>query len=131
MISMNSILLHRRQAGEGKIGCIFWTVLLVFFLYVSWQVVPIKMKSIDLEQFMVRQAERASLQMRDTEKRLKSNIMAQADELDLPLDKDDLEVTRSGARIRIKASYTVPINLVVTTWEWKIEHQVDRNVMRI
>ena len=89
------------------------------------------MKAIDLEQFMVRQAERASLQMRDTEKRLKSNIMAQADELDLPLDKDNLEVTRSGARIRIRASYTVPINLVVTTWEWKIEHRVDRNVMRI
>lgn len=120
-----------RQTGESRIGCIFWLLVLAAVAYVSWQMVPVKMKSIDLEQFMGRVAERASLQQRDTEKALRVAIMQQADELNLPLEEENLVVERTGARITIEASYTVAIDLVVTTWDWEIEHKVVRSVMRI
>ena len=120
-----------RQAGEGKIGCIFWLILLLAVGYVSWQMVPVKMKSVDLEQFMVRAAERASLQQRNTEKALRTAIMNEADELNLPLENDNLKIQRSGARITVEASYTVPINFIVTTWDWEIKHKVVRSIMRV
>lgn len=121
----------RRQIGEGRIGCIFWALLLGAVAYVGWQMVPVKMKSVDLEQFMVRTAERASLQQRNTERALRAAIMNEADELNLPLEDDNLFIQRTGARITIEASYTVPINLIVTTWDWEIEHKVTRSIMRI
>lgn len=121
----------RRQRGEGRIGCIFWTVLVVGFAYIAWQMVPVKAKSVDLEQFMARAAERSSLQARDTEKALRAAIMKEADELNLPLEDEKLFIKRTGARITIEASYTVPINLVVTTWNWEINHKVVRSIMRI
>ena len=128
---MIDLLHHRPQRGEGKIGCIFWTLALVFFGYVAWQGVPVKMKTIDLEQFVVRQAESASLQGHNTVRQLTANILRQAEELDLPLEKDNLEVTRNGSRIRVKAHYTVPINLFVTTYDWVIRIEVERRMMRI
>lgn len=122
---------HRRQVGESKIGCIFWTVLAILFAYVSWQMVPVKMKSVDLEQFMVRTAERSSLSARHSEKRIREAIMNEADELKLPLKSEDLLITRTGARVRIEAHYTVQINFFVTTWDWKLSHKVERSIMRI
>lgn len=121
----------RRQAGEGRIGCVFWTVAVVFFAYVAWQMVPVKMKSVDLEQFMVRSAERASIQARNTEKALRAAILQEAESLDLPLQEENLTVVRTGSRVKIHASYTVPIHLVVTTWDWTITHSVERNILRI
>ena len=121
----------RRQVGESKIGCIFWLLLLGFGAYVAWQMVPVQMKSVDLDQFMVRAAERASLQSLHNEKAIRDAIMTQADELKLPLQKEDLFVKRTGARITIKATYEVPINLVVTTWNWKLSHSVERAIMRV
>ena len=120
----------RPQRGEGKIGCIFWTALLIFFAYVAWQVVPVKMRSIDFDQFLVRQAEAASVQSR-AERRLKANVMAYADELRLPLAEDDLVVKRTGARIRVTATYTVQIKLFVTTYDWVITHDIERRMMRV
>ncbi len=57
--------------------------------------------------------------------------MDEADQLNLPLKEEDLFVTRTGARITIEASYTVPINLIVTTWDWKLTHKVQRSIMRV
>ena len=124
--------IHRlRQIGESKIGCIFWLVVLGYFAFVSWQMVPVKMKSVDLDQFIVRTAERASLQQRNTERAVHAAIMKEADELNLPLTKENLSVKRTGARITVEATYTVPINLVVKTWDWEITHKIQRSIIRV
>lgn len=120
-----------RQFGESRIGCIFWLLVLLGVGYVSWQMVPVKMKSVDFEQTMVRLAERASLQHRNTEKRLHTALMAEADELKLPLEAENLRIKRTGARVTIEASYVVPINLIVTTWDWELKHKIERSIMRI
>ena len=130
-MSQTRSIQHLRQIGESKIGCIFWLVVLGYVAFVSWQMVPVKMKSVDLDQFIVRTAERASLEQRNTEKTLRTAIMKEADELNLPLKADDLSVKRTGARITVEASYTVPINLVVKTWDWEITHKVQRSIIRV
>ena len=121
----------RRQVGESRIGCIFWLIVVFFAGYVCWQMVPIQMKSVDMNQFIVRAVERSSIQARNNDKALRKAIMDQADELKLPLKNEDLFIKRTGARINVRATYTVPINLIVTTWNWELKHDVERAVMRI
>jgi hypothetical protein len=112
--------------GEGKIGCILWLLLLVIGVMIAWVLVPIKMKSVELYDFMEDQAAVATYS-RDAEA-MKKRILAKAFELDIPLDKDHVEVTRIGDRIRMRASYTIPAEFPGYTYYWKFEHEIDRNL---
>lgn len=112
--------------GEGRIGCIFWLLVLIVGALIAWEVVPIKMKSVEFHDFIEDQAAVATYS-RDAEA-MKKRILAKASELDIPLDKDKLEVTRIGDRIRIKASYTIPAEFPGYTHYWKFEHEIDRNL---
>ena len=58
----------------------------------------------------------------------KKQILQRAKELDIPLDKDDVEVQRVGDRIRMEASYTVPLEFPGYTYEWHFDHEVDRPI---
>lgn len=114
------------QTGEGKIGCIFWLLALIIGVVIAWEVIPIKMRSVQLHDFMEDQAAVATY-ARDTEA-MKKRILAKARELDIPLDKDHLEVTRIGDRVRMKATYTIPAEFPGYTYNWKFEHEIDRNL---
>ena len=116
----------RGQAGEGRIGCIFWLLVLALGAMVAWEMVPIKMKSAELYDFMEDQAGVATYS-RDVEA-IKKRILAKAYELDIPLDKDHLLVSREGDRIRMRASYTIPAEFPGYTYNWKFEHAIDRNL---
>lgn len=114
------------QTGEGKIGCIFWLLVLIVGAVVAWEVIPIKMRSVQLHDYMEDQAAVATYN-RDAEA-MKKRILAKARELDIPLDKDKLEVTRVGDRIRMKATYTIPAEFPGYTYNWTFEHEIDRNL---
>jgi len=57
---------------------------------------------------------------------MEKDILNKAKELDLPLDKEHVKVERIGDRIRMKATYDVPIDFGVKTWMWHFDHEVDR-----
>lgn len=116
----------RGQAGEGRIGCIFWLLVLVVGVVIAWEMVPIKMRSAQLYDFMEDQAAIATYS-RDSEA-IKKRILAKASELDIPLDKDHLEVTRQGDRIRMRATYTIPAEFPGYTYNWNFRHEIDRNL---
>jgi len=114
------------QTGEGRIGCIFWLLVLIVGAVVAWEVIPIKMRSVQLHDFMEDQAAIATYN-RDAEA-TKKRILAKALELNIPLHKDHVEVTRIGDRIRMKATYTIPAEFPGYTYHWKFEHEIDRNL---
>ena len=60
---------------------------------------------------------------------IQANVLREIKELGLPVDKKAIHVQRVGGRIRINYSYSVPINLVVTTYDWLFEIKVDRPVI--
>ena len=113
------------QRGEGKAGCIFWLAVLVAFVFVSYQAIPVKVNSADLEEFITRQAESAGSA---SAQQIRESILARARDLDLPLSPDKLEVVKGGGRIVISCEYEAPISLAVYTYIWKFEHRIDRPV---
>ena len=116
--------LHPRR-GEGKLGCVIWLLLLLVFVMIAVKVIPIKMASAELYDFMEEQAMFAG---RRKPIDLKKAILHRAKELDLPLTEKDIKVERHGGRIRMRASYVVEVDFPGYTYNWHFEHYVDRPV---
>lgn len=112
------------QRGEGRIGCIFWALVLIIGVVAAWEIVPIKMRSMEFYDFMQDQASTATYD-RNTDA-IKKRILARAAALDIPLDKDDLLVERHGDNIRMRATYTIPAEFPGYTYYWTFEHEIDR-----
>ena len=116
--------LHFRH-GQGKIGCIIWLLVLLAAVGVAAKLIPVKIRSAELYDFMEEQAMFAA---RTKPEEIKKRILHRATELDLPLTKENLVVERRAGRVRMRATYTVLIELPGYTFEWPFEHILDRPV---
>ncbi len=94
--------------------------------YVALQFIPAQMQAAELKDYMTGQAEHSA---EAPLARIRANVLARVEHMGLPLDKKGLEVQRIGGRIRITYTYSVPINLVVTSVDWSFEVKVDRPVI--
>jgi hypothetical protein len=111
--------------GDSKLGCILWVALLLAFVGASWKIIPVKLRSSELYDFMEEQAMFAGRSKAET---IKKRIVTRAEELDLPVKIKDIVVKRTGGRIRMKCTYVVPIEFPGYTYQWHFEHVVDRPV---
>jgi len=111
--------------GQGKIGCILWLLALAAVIGIAAKLIPIKIASAELSDFMEEQAMFAG---RKGPEELKNRILSRAAQLDIPLKKKNLEVKRLGGRIRMRATYTIPVEFPGYTYYWDFEHIIDRPV---
>ncbi len=119
----------RRQAGEGIVGCVVWLVILGIAGLILIKMLPVKVQSSELKDFMVEQAKFAG--RRTTAPGVKKAILRKTAELGLPVTKKDVTVTMAGGHITMECRYTVPIDLVLYTYQWEFNHQVRRPVFII
>ena len=114
------------QRGEGRVGCIFWTAVLVIAVFLSWKLIPVKVNNAEMVDYMTEVAQFQSAQKPPEE--LKKLIIARAGELGIPLTKENVTVIRNGDRIRMTMDYTVPVDLLVFTYNWHFHHELDRPI---
>jgi hypothetical protein len=116
--------MRRRNAerGEGNLGCILWAIVLGLAILVAWKIIPVKIASAQLYDFMKEQAKFAANEAPD---QIANKILWRAQELRLPLDKDHISVKRIGDSIKMEAIYTVPVEFPGKTYEMHFDHQVD------
>jgi hypothetical protein len=116
--------MRRRYAerGEGNLGCIIWAIVLGLAILVAWKVIPVKIASAQLYDFMKEQAKFAGSATPD---QIANKILWRAQELRLPLDKEHIMVKRIGDTIKMEATYTVPIDFPGKTYEMQFDHQID------
>ena len=114
------------ERGEGNFGCILWALVVIVVVYIGWMMVPVKIASAQLEDFMTEQAKWAE---RRSPERIEKAILAKARELELPLDPKKLKVERRGDHIYMKTEYVVPVEFIGGyVYEWHFEHDVDRPI---
>lgn len=111
------------QRGEARLGCILWTLALVVALLIAWKMIPVKLKSVELYDYMIEQAKFGASASPEA---IKKGILREARRLDLPLSEKKVKVQRIGDRIRMKVSYTVPVEFPGYTYQWEFNHEVDR-----
>ncbi|HSN68839.1 MAG TPA: hypothetical protein VLV48_06320 [Thermoanaerobaculia bacterium] len=116
---------HRMQRGEGQLGCIFGLIVLIAAGYIAFKMVPVKVRAADLRQEIVDVARSAGVYK---EGQIRQKIMAKAEELELPLEPDDLQVVRKSDRVYIEATYVVPVEFPGYTYQWRFRHIADNPV---
>jgi hypothetical protein len=113
------------QAGDGKIGCFLWLVVLALVVLIAWKMVPVKLASAELYDFMVEQAKFGASAGAEN---IKKRVLLRAKELELPVTDKTLTVERLGDRIRMRCSYVVPVEFPGYTYQWQFDHEVDRPI---
>lgn len=118
--------LVRSERGEGNFGCILWALVVIVVAYVAWTMVPVKIASAQLADFMKDQAQWAQ---RRSPEAIQKAIVAKGRDLKLPLDAKQVRVERRGDHIYMSAEYVVPVRFVGGyTYQWRFRHDIDRPI---
>lgn len=111
--------------GDSKVGCAIWMILLAIFVLVCYKMVPVKIASSTLQDFMNEEAKFAGNRKAE---QIKKRVLERAQELKIPLDPKKLDVKRHQGRVRMVATYTVPVEFPGYTYYWDFELLVDRPI---
>ena len=115
----------RYQRGDVPIGCLVGGVVGLIVMLVAIKVVPIMINVGELDKEISVLADRANRREYHDE-RIRKDILAKAEKLDLPVTKKNIDIKRSSNRIKITVRYTVPIEFPGYTYMWHKEHFQDR-----
>ena len=114
-----------RARGEGKIGCILWALVFAVVGLVAWKMIPVKIASSQLYDYMEDESKFAA---GNTVETLKKRIVEKAHELDLPLKEENVTVEKPGDNIRMRAVFEVPVEFPGYTYVWKFDWEIDRPI---
>ena len=120
----------RRIRGAANIGCIVWLVILGFVGYVLMKVVPVKIRSSEFYDAMQEQAAFGSI--KDI-KLIEYEILKKADELQIPVKKDNLKITKVRESIVVEAHYEITIEFFGGAYKylWKFDPVVTRPLFSV
>jgi hypothetical protein len=116
---------NRSQRGEGRFGCLVGLVLLAIAGLVAYRMIPIKVKTADLRDTVVDESKSAG---QHKDKTILGNILHKAEQLELPITAEDVEIKRTNANIRIEVEYTVPVEFPGYTYQWHFRHVAENPI---
>ena len=115
--------------GGGRrgtnVGCMIWLVLLGIVGYLMWKIVPVKIATSEFYDTMQEQAAFGSIK---DPKFIEFEILRKADELKLPIKKENLKITKSREAITVEAHYVVTIDFFNGAYKYVLKF--DPVVMR-
>lgn len=114
-----------RERGEGQFGCVVALLLLLAAIFVAYKMVPIKVKAAELRGEVIDEAKNGGTRNDST---IIKTILNTASRLNLPVQKEDIEIHRSAHDIRIRVEYVVPIEFPGFTYEWKFRHEAENPI---
>src|SRR5512135_1521135 len=119
---------RRAIAGTGRFGCFVWLVIGVVVGFLVYKVAPVKFKT---SQFYDTMTEQASFGSIKGDKSIQGEVYLKAQELKLPIKKEDIKVTRDGTNLTIEVHYEIPIEFPGYTYVWKEDRIVTRPLFAV
>jgi hypothetical protein len=104
------------QRGEGRLKAIAFTVILVFGVFAAFKLLPPYIAEYQLSDKMQEEA-RFGVVNRYSEEQIRDAIFKEAQDLDVPIRKEEIKVLASPSVVRISLDYRVPIDLLVYKME--------------
>ena len=120
-------MVKRREKGAGNVGCMISLAVLAVAVIIAMKVIPTRVAVAELQDYCEREAEQASLP-RNTDARITDEILIKAQQENLPVRREDIKVWRDGSMTHIEVKYRVQLDLLVYTYDWDVEHKVDRTL---
>lgn len=115
----------RKERGEGKIKAIIWTAILVFIAYTLFKIAPPLMDKFQLEDTIRTEARFGAVNRKSVED-IRETVWKKVRELEIekysvpPVRAEDIKVEYSGRAVNIGLRYTVPIDLMVYSFDMKL-----------
>jgi hypothetical protein len=101
----------RDQCGEGKFKAIAYTAIVAFAVFSAFRLVPPYIAEYQLSDKMQEQA-RFAVVNRYSEEQIRDTIFKEAQELDIPIRREEIKVLASSSLVRISVDYTIPVDLL-------------------
>lgn len=113
------------QRGESKVGCVISLIVFLAAVIVAVKTVPVMVSMAELQSEIETVAERASISTY-TNKVIVGRILQKAEDVDLPVGPDQIEIERHSKEIRIHVEYDVDVRYPFYTYHWHKVHHVER-----
>ena len=104
--------------GEGRVGLLVALILVGAVVFMAVKFVPVYIAAYDMRDMVRGEASRATLK---TDEQVLKALLDKAAELDLPVTKKNISMSRTQSKFRIKMQFEVPIDLAVTTYIYKYD----------
>jgi hypothetical protein len=116
--------------GAANIGCIVWLVILGFVGYLLWKVVPVKIATSEFYDTMQEQAAFGSIK---DQKFIEYEILKKAEELKIPVTRDNLKITKAREIMTVEAHYEITIDFFGGAYKyvWKFDPVVSRPLFSV
>ena len=102
------------DSGIGSLRIIFVFLVLGAVAYVAIKTIPVYVNNYEVQDYIRQLAIKASVE-RVRAEAVQDQVVAHAGEKDLPVTRDNVNVTINGSKVRIDMDYTVPVDLKVYT----------------
>ena len=124
--------MERQKVGRRStnLGCMVWLVLLGIVCYLMWKVVPVKIATSEFYDTMQEQAAFGSIK---DPKFIEFEILRKAEQLKLPVKKENLKITKSREMITVEAHYVITIDFFNGAYKyvWKFDPVVQRPLFAV
>lgn len=111
------------QRGEGKLGFVISALFVIGLAVFSWEYLPVRIARAELVDFMEEQAKFAT---KATPRQIRKSILDKAQALNLPVEAKQVQVQKNGGRVRMRVTYTVPLEFPGYTWDYEVDDVIDR-----
>ena len=108
-------IFSRRQRGSSRLKLVLFLSLVVALIYVGVKVIPILVNNMQFQDAIESTARFASVN-RQTADDIRTAVLKEADNDDIPIAAQDIHVKGDGGRVEIAADYSVTVNLGVYQW---------------
>jgi len=115
----------RYQRGDVPVGCLVGGAVALIVVLVAIKVAPIMIHVGELDKQIGVYADRAN-RREYNDKRIERAILTKAEQLDLPVTKEDISIKRTSNRIKIVVVYNIRIEFPGYTYVWHKEHFHER-----
>lgn len=121
---MSGSTIRRRARGGGNTKAIIWIAILILLVYLAIKVIPAFVNNYELRDHMEQTARFAAVS-NQTEADIRTAIWKKIEELEIPVSREALRVSRQTRRVQISLQYTVDVPILGYTMKLNFNPQVD------
>jgi hypothetical protein len=103
------------ERGSAHVKAIFWTALLLLFIYVCAMTVPVYFTEYQFQDNLQDIARNASV-YRKSNDQVRQAVLAEAQHEDLPVAAENIKVEGAAGNVHIKVDYSETIDLKFYQW---------------
>lgn len=108
------------SSGGGRIKAMISVLFIAGVVFAGIKIIPVYVNNYELTDY-IQQQNPFWLTQRASSDAVRDAILVKARDLNLPVRPEQVTVDASGARVTVSVDYTVPINLLVYTFNKRFQ----------